>query len=58
MAIRGFIALNIDVFFEEVRPTEDSTELIRTFEEKLQTLDREARVLQDRLGIFGLMARY
>lgn len=53
---RGFIAINLDVFFEDLVPSGDNTELISAFEKKLAILDKETRVLRDRIGIFGLMA--
>lgn len=53
---RGFIAVNLDSYFESVDPSGTADELITQFETCLTKLDREARVLQDKVGIIGLLA--
>jgi hypothetical protein len=53
--LRGFIAVNLDGLFESVNPT-NNDELVDQFNERLEILDHETRVLRDKVGISGLMA--
>jgi hypothetical protein len=52
---RGLIAVNADSYFESVDPSAPRTDLIAQFQDRLRVLDGEARVLEDRTGIIGLL---
>lgn len=54
--LRGFIAINVDVYLDEVDSSQPSPDIIQQVEKQLQVLDREARVLQNKAGILGLLA--
>lgn len=52
---RGFIAMNVDVFFEEVDPLQTGDSLVEQFEKRLAIIDRQTRVLAHKTGVVGLM---
>lgn len=53
---RGFLAINLDGLFESVDTDTDQERLVKEFERQLRILDRESRVLQNKIGIVGLLA--
>ncbi|MDO8500295.1 MAG: hypothetical protein Q7S20_00450 [Gemmatimonadaceae bacterium] len=53
---RGIIAVNVDTYFNELRPQENPIDLIKQFQNCLDPLDNASKVLRDKTGIIGLLA--
>jgi hypothetical protein len=53
---RGIIAVNVDVYFSDLHPSQGPVDLIGQFQHRLEILDIAAKVLSDKPAIVGLLA--